>query len=127
MNEGSSATYLQVSTLSPRENQQINFTTVTANIPKKDIIAVKRDMGDGTLQTNTNLSQQYTYTKRGPKIITQTIYLLDGRTLTNVLTLDVLQASAGGDDTSVTLIPSTLTPRSGEPVTYRFVLEGTDW
>lgn len=118
------AAYLQASTLSPREGQQMNFTTITANIAKKDIVAVKRDMGDGTVQTNTQLTQQYTYTKRGPKIITQTLYLLDGTELVNVLTLDVTLATNGTDDTHIRLVPAKLTPRSGEPVRYTFVLEG---
>lgn len=62
--DGSVASYLKTSNLAPKEGQQITLTTTTVGLLKKDIVSIKRDFGDGTIQTNTNVNMNYTYTKK---------------------------------------------------------------
>ncbi|MBP6911404.1 PKD domain-containing protein [Patescibacteria group bacterium] len=80
------------------------FTTTTAGIQKKDIISIRWDFGDGTIQTNTLLTMNYAYTKAGPRIITQTIYLLDGTILTNIININVISEQVS-EDRGVDLLP----------------------
>ena len=68
----------------------------------------------------------YTYTKSGPKIVTQTIYLLDGTVLTNIININVSPAD-GGNDKSVDLLPEKLVINTNELGRYRFVLNGLTW
>lgn len=122
---GDISSYLKSSNLAPNVGQPLTFTTTTAGIQNKDIVSVKRDFGDWTIQTNSSLNYNYTYTIAGPKIVTQTIYLLDGTILTNVININVVQTQNVQDEW-VDLIPAKLVMRTGEPINYRFVLNGID-
>ncbi len=46
----------------------------------------------------------YAYTKAGPRIITQTIYLLDGTILTNIININVISEQVS-EDRGVDLLP----------------------
>ena len=123
---GNIATYLRASNLWPRVSEQVNFTTVTAWIQPKDIASVKWDMGDGTIQTNSLLILPHAYSQQWPKIVTQTIYLLDGTVLANIININVT-APQSTDDEWVDLTPAKLVMQTGEPVRYRFVLKWMEW
>lgn len=62
--DGSIASYLKASNLAPKEGEKIAFVTTTVGLQKKDIVSIKWDFGDGTIQTNTNTNATYTYTKK---------------------------------------------------------------
>lgn len=86
---------------------------------------MRRDFGDGTIETNTLLIMNHTYTQKGPKIVTQNIYLLDGTILTNIININVADTELVNDE-GVDLIPAKLVMNTGEPVRYRFVLNGIE-
>lgn len=69
------------------------MNTDTYNIKQDDIMKVERDFGDETKQVNTTLTIEHTYTKAGKRVITQTITLTDGKKLTNMLTLNIIDKS----------------------------------
>lgn len=122
---GQMASYLRASNLGPSVNQQVTFTTTTAGIERKDLTSVRWDFGDGTIQTNASLIMNYTYALKGPKIVTQNIYLLDGTVLTNIININVSDVNLESDE-GVDLIPAKLVMNTGEPVRYRFVLNGIE-
>ncbi len=123
---GDISAYLRASNLNPTISQPITFTTVTAGIQRRDIVSIKWDFGDGIIQTNNSSTYTHTYAEAGPKIVKQTIYLLDGSELTNIININVLPLQAWNDQ-GVDLIPAKLVMNTGEPVNYRFVLNGLNW
>jgi len=102
-----------------------NFSTITVGIQAKDIVTVSWDFGDGNKQSNVLLSMAHTYVQAGPKIIQQTISLIDGSTLTNIIDVDV-KAITTAHNQNASLIPAKLIMQTGEPVHYTFTLDGVD-
>lgn len=84
---------LKSSVGNPEINQKVLLNTDTYNIKQDDIMKVERDFGDETKQVNTTLTIEHTYTKAGKRVITQTITLTDGKKLTNMLTLNIIDKS----------------------------------
>jgi len=65
------------------------FDTKTYNITQADIVSVDRDFGDDNKESNSTLTLEYIYKTSGKKIITQIITTIDGKKLTNMLTINV--------------------------------------
>lgn len=76
-----------------------------------------RDFGDGTTQKNTTMTTEYAYAKAGKKIVTQTITLTDGKTMTNMLTLLVTDKSALASY-ALLMTPAKLIANIGEKMSF---------
>ncbi len=123
--DGAVGSYLKASTLTPTVGTQLTFSTITAGIANKDIASIRREFGDETVRTNASLSQPYTYTTAGPKIVKQTIYLLDGTQLENIINVDVASADKITDQ-GVDILPERLVMSTNQSTNYRFILNGID-
>ncbi len=98
-------------------NQNILFDTTTYNINQLDIQYVDRDFGDETKKNNTTLTMEYAYTTPGKRVVTQKITLIDGKELTNILTLNIRDISK---QTSYALLmkPSKLIANISEEIVF---------
>ena len=98
--------------------------TTTYNINQPDIVVVDRDFGDGNKESNTTLTMEYTYTKPGKRVITQTITLIDGKKLTDIITISVSDKTLLASYALV-MIPSALIVNIGENINFSTHIIGT--
>ena len=56
-------------------------------------MTVERNFGDATIKNNTALTTEYAYQKAGKKVITQKITFIDGKQITNMITISVRDPS----------------------------------
>ena len=98
-------------------NQKILFDTKTYNITQDDVVAVNRDFGDGTKIDNTTLTMEYTYTQPWKRVVTQTITLIDGKVLTNILTINITDKSLLGSY-ALLMTPSALVANIGQKINF---------
>ncbi|MCX6823734.1 MAG: thrombospondin type 3 repeat-containing protein [candidate division SR1 bacterium] len=116
INEGKGA-ILKTNTASAEIKDKILFDTKTYNIIQDDILGVDRDFGDGTKQSNTTLTLEYTYTQPGKKVITQIITLTDGKKLTNMLTMNITDKTLLSSY-ALLMTPSTLIANIGQKINF---------
>ncbi len=69
------------------------FDTRTYNIRQEDIVKVDRDFWEDTILSNTSLTMEHAFSKPGKRIITQTITLIDGKKLINMITISISDPS----------------------------------
>jgi len=96
-------------------NKKILFDTNTYRINQSDILMIDRDFGDDNRITNETLTMEYIYTTPGKKIVSQTIYLKDGKTITNMITIHVIDTTTLSSY-ALLLIPSKLIANIGENI-----------
>lgn len=83
-----------------------------------------RDFGDTTRKNNTALTMEYTYTTPGKKVVTQTITFTDGKKLTNIITINILDKTMFASY-SLLMIPSKLIANIGEKIDFSTSIVGT--
>lgn len=115
---------LKSNSANPEINEKILFDTQTYNITQEDILTVDRDFGDDTKMTNTTLTMEYAYTKPGKRVITQTITLTDGKTLTNIITMNVTDKTLFASY-ALLMTPSTLIANVGQKINFTTHIIGT--
>jgi len=98
-------------------NQKVLFDTKTYNIKQADVVNVDRDFWDGTKNSNTTLTMEYTYTKPGKKVITQIITLTDGKKLTNIITMNITDTTLLASY-ALLMTPSTLIANIGQKINF---------
>jgi len=108
---------LRSNSATPEINEKVLFDTKTYNINQDDIIRVDRDFGDDNKKSNTTLTMEYAYTKAGKKAITQIITLKDGKKLTNMITMNIIDKSALASY-ALRMIPSTLIANIGQKINF---------
>ena len=108
---------LKADMLNPDLNQATNFQTTTFDIKQGDISYVYRDFGDGTDAKNNSLIATHTFTTAGKKAVIQKIVLIDGTTLTNMITVFVVDKSLLRSY-ALLLIPSKLVATIGEKISF---------
>jgi len=108
---------LRSNNASPEIHQPIVFDTKTYNIKQDDIINVFRDFGDNTKKSNTALTMEYTYSQPGKRVVTQTITLIDGKILTNILTINITDTSLLASY-ALLMTPSKLIAKIGEKIDF---------
>ena len=115
---------LKSNSANPEINEKVLFDTKTYNITQADIVSVDRDFGDDNKESNSTLTLEYIYKTSGKKIITQIITTIDGKKLTNMLTINV------GDKSllwsyALLMVPSTLIADVGEKINFNTRIIGT--
>ncbi len=85
--ENGKGSILKSNTMSSEINNKILFDTQTYNVTQDDIVDIEWNFGDETIIRNTSLTMEYTYNKPWKRVITQTINLIDGNILTNIITI----------------------------------------
>lgn len=108
---------LKSSSANPEINEKILFDTKTYNIAQADIVTVDWDFWDNTKKSNTTLTLEYTYKKAGKKIVTQTITTKDGKKLTSIITINVVDKSLLWSY-ALLMTPSTLIANIGEKINF---------
>lgn len=108
----------------PEINQKILLDTNTYNINQSDIVMVDWDFGDEVKETNTTLTMEYSYTKAGKKVVSQTIHLTDGKQITNMITLYVIDTTNLASY-ALHMKPSTLIANKWEEITFNANIIGT--
>lgn len=103
--------------LNPDLNQATKFQTTTFDIKQGDISYVYRDFGDGTNAKNSSLSATHTFTTAGKKAVIQKIVLINGKILTNMITLFVVDKSLLRSY-ALLLAPSKLIANIGEKISF---------
>ncbi|MBU0627193.1 hypothetical protein KKG31_01670 [Patescibacteria group bacterium] len=81
------------------------------------------EFGDGTIEKNKLLSMAHSFSQRGPKVVVQTIVLKDGTTLTNFITLFVVDPSLLASY-SLQTHPNKLNPNTLQIIKYSSRLQG---
>ena len=76
--------------LNPETNQPTDFQTTLFGFSTADIAYVQWDFGDGTQESNQEITASHTYTKGGKRAVIQTIHFIDGTSLTNIITLYII-------------------------------------
>lgn len=107
-------------------NEKILFDTTTYNIIQDDIVEVVRDFGEENKISNTTLTMEYTYTKPWKKIITQTIKLNDGKILTNMITIQIIDKTRLWSY-ALLMIPSKLTANIWEKINFSTYIIGNSF
>jgi len=110
-------TMLKVDMLNPDLGQATNFQTTTFDIKQGDISYVYRDFGDGTNAKNSSLNATHTFTTAGKKAVIQKIMLINGTTVTNMITLFVVDRSLLRSY-ALLLVPSKLIDTIGEKISF---------
>jgi hypothetical protein len=108
---------LKADMLNPDLNQATKFTTTTFDIKQGDISYIYRDFGDGTNAKNNSLSATHTFTTAGKKAVIQKIVLINGTTLTNMITLFIVDKSLLRSY-ALLLAPSKLVANIGEKISF---------
>ena len=108
---------LKADMLNPDLNQATKFQTTTFDIKQGDISYVYRDFWDDTNAKNSSLSATHTFTTAGKKAVIQKIILINGKTLTNMITLFVLDKSLLRSY-ALLLAPSKLIANIGEKISF---------
>ncbi|MCX6823084.1 MAG: thrombospondin type 3 repeat-containing protein [candidate division SR1 bacterium] len=103
--------------LNPELNQEVTFQTTTFAIKPADISYIYRDFGDGTTTQNRSLSTTHTFSTAGKKAAIQKIMLINGTTLTNMITLFVVDKSLLRSY-ALMLTPSKLSASIGEKISF---------
>ncbi|MFA5748328.1 MAG: PKD domain-containing protein, partial [Candidatus Absconditabacterales bacterium] len=113
-NEGA---ILKTNMLNPDLNQTINFKTQIYGIKNNEISSIKRDFGDGEKTENNNLEINHIYKKAGKKVLIQTINLINGSNITNLLTLYIVDKRLLNSYTTL-LIPGNIYGNIGEKINF---------
>ena len=100
------------------------FDTNTYNIKQEDVVTVNRDFGDGIIKSNTALTMEYAYTKPGKRAVTQTITLSDGKKLTNIITINIIDKTLFASY-ALLMTPSALIANIGEKINFSTRIIGT--
>jgi len=108
----------------PEIHQKILFDTKTYNITQEDILMVDRDFGDDTKIQNTTLTTEYAYTKPWKRVIIQTITLTDGKKLTNIITINIVDKTLFSSY-ALLMTPSTLVANVWETIMFATRIIGT--
>lgn len=108
----------------PEIQQKVIFNTATYNIRQADVVAVDRDFGDGVKKSNTALTMEYTYTKPGKRVITQTITLTDGKKLVNSITMNIKDTTLLASY-ALLMTPSELIADKGQKISFSTRIIGT--
>ena len=108
---------LKVNMLNPELNQEVAFQTNTFAIKPEDVSYIYRDFGDGTTTQNRSLSATHTFSTAGKKAVIQKIMLINGTTLTNMITLFVIDKSLLRSY-ALLLTPSTLAATIGQKIIF---------
>ncbi len=108
----------------PEINQKILLDTKTYNINQEDIANVDRDFWDGIKKSDMALTIEYTYTKPWKRVITQTITLTDGKVLTNLITINVIDKTQLASYAMI-MVPSTLIANIGQKIDFTTHIVGT--
>ncbi|MEI8091739.1 MAG: hypothetical protein WCG98_06025 [bacterium] len=117
---------LKSNMLNPSINEQVHFQTQTFDIQSEDISYVTRDFGDGTTTQNQSLLANHTYTQAGKKAVVQTIALIDGKHITNIITLYVQDKSLLRSF-AIVLTPDKLIATLGEKIQFFSNRVGDSW
>ena len=115
---------LKSNILNPDVHQKILFDTTTYNIRQKDIMNVERNFGDTTIKNNTALTTEYAYQKAGKKVITQKITFIDGKEISNMITITIRDSSQW-ESYALMTIPSTLTANQGQTINFESQIVGS--
>lgn len=107
----------------PEINQKVLFDTKTYNINQDDVITVDRDFGDDNKKRNTTLTMEYMYTKPWKKVITQIITLKDGKKITSIITMNVMDKTLLSSY-ALLMIPSTLIADIGQKINFSTYIIG---
>jgi len=109
--------------LNPDLGQEVNFETTSYGFKPNDINDVQWDFGDGKRESNALLSLSHSFSERGAKVVLQTITLKNGKKMTNLITLYVVDKSLMLSHVLDTA-PDKLNPSSLQNIVYSSVLHG---
>ena len=108
---------LKSNTANPEINEKVLFDTKTYNIQQADIVTVNRDFGDGTKKSNTTLTLEYAFTQPWKRVITQVITTIDGKKLTSIITMNIVDKSLLASY-ALMMTPSTLIANIGQKINF---------
>ena len=117
-------TILRSNIANPEINQKILLDTKTYNITQEDIVRVDWDFGDENKKSNTALTMEYAYAKPGKRVITQTITFTDGKKLTNMITINILDKTLLASY-ALLMVPSKLIANIGQKIDFSTRIIGT--
>ena len=114
---------LKSNSSNPEINQKILFDTKTYNIKQEDILTVDWNFGDTIKISNTTLTTEYAYTKPWKKIVTQTITLTNGKVITNMITINIVDKTRFASY-ALLMIPSKIITNIGEKIDFSIRIIG---
>jgi len=103
--------------------EKILFDTYTYNIQQNDILYVDWDFGDTKKKNNSTLTTEHTYTKEGKKVVTQTISLKNGKKITNIITIYIVDTSNLWSY-GLSMVPSKIISDIGSNINYSYQIIG---